>query len=412
MRVASVSSRSRRLPSAQWMSSNTSSVGSRAASISISTRAEKNSVSRSKTSRPPPSPISIARFAACSSASSGPTRSSTAARSFACASGSWSLSNTPATCLMCCAKALYGLLAPYGVERPRSTRAPPAATSCANSNARRDLPIPAGPNSVTRCGRRSDETRSHVPDSASSSRLRPTIGARVSGRSPASASAPTAIQTLIGPGLALRHHRLCRPVVDDGARARVRLLADDHRSDRGRALEACGGVHDVTGNHRLAEVRPGIQRHDRLAGIDGDAEVESFLVLGPVADGERRAHRSLGIVAVRDRSAEQAHHRVADELLHHAAVTLDLRPHALVVRIEERAHVLRVQALRVGREADEIDEEDGDDAPLLPGPPRLGQRRAARRAKPRAGGVVVAAARADRHGQSVDARKGRATLDW
>ena len=43
-----------------------------------------------------------------------------------------------------------------------------------------------------------------------------------------------------------------------------------------------------------------------------------------VADRERRADRALGVVLVRDRRAEQRHHRVADELLHRAAVALEL----------------------------------------------------------------------------------------
>ena len=44
-----------------------------------------------------------------------------------------------------------------------------------------------------------------------------------------------------------------------------------------------------------------------------------------VADRERRADGALGIVLVRDRRAEERHHRVADELLDRAAVALELR---------------------------------------------------------------------------------------
>ena len=55
-------------------------------------RAEKNSVSRSATSPFSPSPMSRERCAACSAAASAPTISTTAASSFARASGSSSLS--------------------------------------------------------------------------------------------------------------------------------------------------------------------------------------------------------------------------------------------------------------------------------------------------------------------------------
>ena len=91
-------------------------------------------------------------------------------------------------------------------------------------------------------------------------------------------------------------------------------------------------------------LRPGLELDDRLARVHGEAELEAVL-LGPVANGERRAHRALGIVAVRDGSAEDAHHGVADELLHVPAVALQLRADTLVVRDEKGADVLGVEAL-------------------------------------------------------------------
>src|SRR5205823_3078068 len=70
-------------------------------------------------------------------------------------------------------------------------------------------------------------------------------------------------------------------------------------------------------------------------------------------------------VLVRDRSPEDGHHRVADELLHRPAIALDLRPQALVVRADAVAHVLGVLALRRRREADQVAEEHRDHLPLL-----------------------------------------------
>jgi hypothetical protein len=55
------------------------------------------------------------------------------------------------------------------------------------------------------------------------------------------------------------------------------------------------------------------------------ADVDVLFLDRPVADRQGRADRSLGVVLVSLRSAEDGHDRVADELLHRAAVTLELR---------------------------------------------------------------------------------------
>ncbi len=71
------------------------------------------------------------------------------------------------------------------------------------------------------------------------------------------------------------------------------------------------------------------------------------------------------VVPESDGRAEDAHDRIADELLDPAAEPLELGPHALVIRREERTHVLGVELLGASREPHEIDEHDRDDAPLL-----------------------------------------------
>ena len=65
-----------------------------------------------------------------------------------------------------------------------------------------------------------------------------------------------------------------------------------------------------------------------------------------------------------DRRPEERHHGVADELLHGAAVPLELVAKPLVVRAEDRLHVLRVQRLGARGEADEVGEENGHDLAL------------------------------------------------
>ena len=82
---------------------------------------------------------------------------------------------------------------------------------------------------------------------------------------------------------------------------------------------------------------------------------------GEVADRERRADGALGVVLVRRRRPEERHHRVADELLDGAAVSLELGADALVVGAEDSLDVLRVHRLGPRREADEVAEDDRDD---------------------------------------------------
>ena len=114
-----------------------------------------------------------------------------------------------------------------------------------------------------------------------------------------------------------------------------------------------------------------------------------------VPDRERGPHRTLGIVLVHDRRAEDGDDRVADELLHRAAETLELRTQPCVVRSEHRADVLGIQPLGPCGRADEVGEDDRNDLPLLAGLCRAGERRPAFRAK---NGVVNALATAVRAG--------------
>src|SRR5207247_5036979 len=76
---------------------------------------------------------------------------------------------------------------------------------------------------------------------------------------------------------------------------------------------------------------------------------------------------------------EQRHHRVADELLHRAAEALQLRAQTLVIRTQDRGHVLRIELLRPRCEADQIGEQHRHDFPLLP---RLAHAVAASNASP------------------------------
>ena len=160
--------------------------------------------------------------------------------------------------------------------------------------------------------------------------------------------------------LALRLDRLCRLVADDAASGAIRRLVRDDTVHGRCALKARGGVDDVARRHAFAGIGPRVERDERLAGRDPDPELEVFLD-GKVANCESGADSALGIVLMRGRCSEEGHHRIADELLDRAAVSLELRADAFVVRPQKRLHVLRIHRLGTGREPHEIAEDDGDD---------------------------------------------------
>src|SRR4029077_11835138 len=74
--------------------------------------------------------------------------------------------------------------------------------------------------------------------------------------------------------------------------------------------------------------------------------------------------RAFGIVLTRHRRAEERHQRIADELLHRSAPTLELVQQTLVVGPQDRLNVLRVQLLVAGSEGHEVGEEHRDDLSL------------------------------------------------
>jgi hypothetical protein len=70
---------------------------------------------------------------------------------------------------------------------------------------------------------------------------------------------------------------------------------------------------------------------------------------------------------VRLLDAEEPDNRVADELLHDAAVLLERHAHDLVEATEPQPHVLDVERLRSGGRADDVGEERRDCPALLEG---------------------------------------------
>ncbi len=186
--------------------------------------------------------------------------------------------------------------------------------------------------------------------------------------------------------LALERHLLARGEGEGVVGELIRRVADQDLARGRRALQARGGVDGVAG-HRVGGVggRADPPRHHRT-GVDPDVQGErpahpplpaAVERLHPIAHHEGRAQAALGIVLVRGGSAEDGHHRVADELLDEPLVLLDRRGHLAEQVGLDPAHVLGVESLAQRGEAGQVREEHGDRAPVAVG--RGGRRRRRRR---------------------------------
>ena len=201
-------------------------------------------------------------------------------------------------------------------------------------------------------------------------------------------------------------------VADRVARRPVGRLARENSVHGGRGLHPCSRVDDVACDHRLAFRGAGADIDERLPGVDGDPHLKVGLLRAPVTDRKRRPHRPLRIVLMRDGRAEDRHHRVADELLDGSSTALELVAEVSVIRGKHRAHVLGIELLRPRREADEVDEDDGDGLSLL------AERTFLRLERGRAGvaeagrrRILLSAVRARNHSQSLRRARPSVTSD-
>ena len=87
--------------------------------------------------------------------------------------------------------------------------------------------------------------------------------------------------------------------------------------------------------HRIAGRQPFRGACEHLAGVDSDPALDAEL-RERIPHLDCRSARAQRIVLVRDRHAEHRHHRVADGLLHRAAVRLDDSAHPLEVGRQQR----------------------------------------------------------------------------
>src|SRR5439155_5176340 len=102
-------------------------------------------------------------------------------------------------------------------------------------------------------------------------------------------------------------------------------------------------------------------------GPSGELEPGMLLIqLGDAIEHpEARPNGPLRVVAVGERSAEDRHDRVPDELLDRTAVLLDLLLGPAVIQLERVPHVLRIRAVRSRGEANQVHEEDGHELALF-----------------------------------------------
>ena len=255
--------------------------------------------------------------------------------------------------------------------------------------ASRDLPRPASPRSVTSSQRRSvlcplpgfadDRELALASDEQ---RLVPPL------RRVEHAQEPVRRNRF---GLALQFERLDRLDLGCVADERERRPSEQHLARPGRLLQSRGDVHCVA-------CQPVLGPGDDLAGHDADPPLQPEL-RQRVPHLDCRTQRAERVVLVHDRNAEHGHHCVADELLHAAAVPLGDPLHPLEVAREQCSQPFRIEPLAERGRAGQVAEENGDGLALLPRLRRRArEREAALLAEFRALAVVVATARACRHG--------------
>jgi hypothetical protein len=133
---------------------------------------------------------------------------------------------------------------------------------------------------------------------------------------------------------------------------RERLCTDQHLSRLSGLLQTRRNVHRVAGREPLL----GAGQH--LAGVDADPALDAQL-RHRVAHLDRGPARTERVVLVRHRHAEDRHHRVADELLHRAAVRLDDPLHPLEVARQHRLQRLRIHRLPERGRANDVAEKHG-----------------------------------------------------
>ena len=195
---------------------------------------------------------------------------------------------------------------------------------------------------------------------------------------------------------------------DDGiAYQSERRAGDQFLAGCGGLLQTRGHVHRVTRDERLPSA--GLAGDD-FARVDADPTDERRAVVALellIEESERFPHVARGangpegVVLVGGGDAEDGHHRIADELLHGAAMAFDRLGHRCEVPRHHPPDRLGVQSVPERRRARDVAEDHRDGLPDLPGHGRcrLGEGAATCVAEPSSVWVLDTAVGAGSHGR-------------
>ena len=140
--------------------------------------------------------------------------------------------------------------------------------------------------------------------------------------------------------------------------ARLRRLLKA-RGNVGRVADS-RVVHPEVVSDAADDDEPAVEALAHLEGQRALARQLVSVVLERALDAERGAHRSLRVVLVGERRAEERHDAVPEELVHRSLVPMDLGQHELEGARHEAVHVLGVEPRRERGEARDVHEQDGD----------------------------------------------------
>ena len=276
----------------------------------------------------------------------------------------------------------FGRFSPDGDARPRNhhTDSGISASQRSSSPSRRDLPTPASPTMVITFQRPSsddlEEPVLQLPELEITADC-----AGLDALDPPSGVQPEAARTLVQHlepvdrvGDAFELETGTGPERERAAHVPVGVARDQDAPHRSRRLEAGGPVDRLPDDRHLLP-RALVQHPDHhVAAVDADPHGERHAVhrldlavelLQCVAHGEGGTDRQVRILLARLADPEHRHHGVADELLDHTAVRLDVVLPAGEVPVDDGPDVLGVQRLREHGEVDQVREQDGDELALL-----------------------------------------------
>ena len=157
-------------------------------------------------------------------------------------------------------------------------------------------------------------------------------------------------------------------VVHDADRGRLGRRTHQHLACVSERLEAARDVHGVA-HGRVVAARP--QRpHQHFAGVDADADLQVEPSLGVegfqrALHAERGAQRTLGVVLVCRRRAEQREDRVADDLVDGASECGHVGHEPLEALVDEVLDLFGIGGLAHRGEPDQIGEQHRDDTSFL-----------------------------------------------